>query len=343
MSIRQHMLQGHVIPALPLALTADGAWSEKHQRALLRYYVSAGVGGIAVAVHSTQFAIRDPKHGLFEPLLKLAQSTLDEATADRDFARICGICGDTTQALAEAQLARECGFQAGLLSLSAFQNATDDAMLAHCRAVAMELPIVGFYLQPAAGGRLLGYDFWRAFAEIENVVAIKIAPFNRYQTWDVVRAVIESGRDDIALYTGNDDNIIVDLLTPWRHAGQARYIVGGLLGQWGVWTHAAVGLLEEIKTARTSGDPLSADWLSRNVALTDANAVVFDAANGFKGCIPGIHEVLRRQGLLPSIRCLDPAETLSPGQTEEINRIYATYPELTDDVFVAEHLNDWLG
>lgn len=342
MNLREHLLNGQVIPALPLALEPDGAWSRKHQRALVRYYVAAGAGGLAVGVHSTQFEIRDPEYGLFEPLLELAAATLDEALDGRDFARICGVCGRTGQALAEAQLARKHGYHAALLSLAAWGETPEDALLEHCHAVAKELPIIGFYLQRAVGGRRFSYEFWRAFAEIPNAVAIKIAPFNRYQTWDVVRAVMDSGRDDLALYTGNDDNIIADLLTPWVHGEQTRYIAGGLLGQWGVWTRAAAQLLAEIKTLRAAGEPIPAEWLSRNAALTDANAVVFDAANDFAGCIPGIHEVLRRQGLLPSTRCLNPDEKLSPAQAEELDRVTAAYPWLTDDAFVSKHLEDWL-
>ena len=341
-SLRNHLHEGQVIPALPLALESDGTWSEKYQRALLRYYVAAGAGGIAVGVHSTQFAIRDEQHGLFEPLLKLAQTTLNDACGDSNFARICGVCGQTEQASAEASLAREHGFHAALLSLIAWQDAPESTLLEHARAISGIIPIIGFYLQPAAGGRVFTYSFWRAFAEIENVVAIKMAPFNRYQTWDVVRAVMDAGRDDIALYTGNDDNIIVDLLTPWTHGEQTRFIAGGLLGQWGVWTHTAVEMLNAIKAARTKNE-LPASWLSKNVKLTDANAVIFDAASQFSGCIPGIHEVLYRQGLLPSIRCLDPDEVLSPSQSREIDRVCAAYPHLTDDAFVAAHLADWLS
>lgn len=340
--------RGVVIPASPLALNAQRRWDERRQRALWRYYSAAGAGGIAVGVHTTQFAIRDPQVGLFRPLLELAKTVFDELDAARPepLVRIAGICGDTQQALSEAELARELGFHAGLLSLSALKEADDDTLIAHCQRVAERIPLMGFYLQPAVGGRVLGYRFWRRFAEIENVVAIKIAPFNRYQTLDVVRAIAESGRDDIALYTGNDDNIVLDLLTPYRFTVGGRQverrIVGGLLGHWAVWTKRAVELLERCHaTAREETIPV--DLLRLAVEVTDCNAAFFDAANGFRGCIAGIHEVLRRQGLLEGIWCLDPHETLSSGQMEEIERVYRSYPNLNDDAFVAEHLHEWLS
>ncbi len=339
---RTHLLNGQAIPALPLALDDDRNWSERYQRALLRYYMDAGTGGIAVGVHSTQFEIRDDDIGLFEPLLKLAADEIGTwLDGDRTYTLIAGICGGTEQALAEAKTAVDLGYDAGLLSLAALKESTIEDMLAHCRAVADVIPVVGFYLQPAVGGRVLPYSFWRQFAEIPNVVAIKMAPFNRYQTFDVIRAVMEAGRDDIALYTGNDDNIVVDLLTRWQIGDDSLFIVGGLLGQFGVWTKRAVELLEEIKVAREA-DTISAEWLTRNAAWTDANAVVFDAANGFAGCIPGIHEVLRRQGLLPGTHCLNPNEVLSPGQAEELDRVEAAYPWLLDNDFVSNNLDRWL-
>jgi hypothetical protein len=299
-------------------------------------------------VHTTQFAIRDPQIGLFRPLLELACEEFDRADATRNepLVRIAGICGDTPQALSEAELARGMGFHAGLLSLSALKEADDDTLIAHCQRVAEVIPLVGFYLQPAVGGRVLSYRFWRRFAEIENVVAIKIAPFNRYQTLDVVRAIAEAERDDIALYTGNDDNIVLDLLTPYRFnvGGKQveRRIVGGLLGHWAVWTKRAVELLERCHVAAQQ-PAIPADLLRLAIEVTDCNAAFFDAANGFRGCIAGIHEVLRRQGLLEGIWCLDPNETLSPGQADEIDRVYRSYPHLNDDAFVAEHLHEWLS
>lgn len=342
--LRSHLREGQVIPALPLALRRNRRWDEAHQRAIIRYYLDAGSGGLAVGVHSTQFAIRDPKVGLYQPVLKLAAETAAAwlAPKPRPLALIAGLCGRPPQALREARTARDLGYQTGLLSLGAWAGDEERAVLAHCKAVAQEIPLIGFYLQPAVGGRVFSYRFWRAFAEIPQLVAVKIAPFNRYRTLDVVRAVLEAGRDDVALYTGNDDNIIADLLTPFTFAGRTRYIEGGLLGQWGVWTQAAVRLLAEIKQAR--GKPLlESAWLERNAALTDMNAAIFDAAHNFAGCLPGIHEVLRRQGLLATTACLDPHEKLSPGQGAEITRVARAYPWLVDDGFVAANLKRWLA
>jgi dihydrodipicolinate synthase/N-acetylneuraminate lyase len=251
--------------------------------------------------------------------------------------RIGGVCGATKQAVEEAGVLRGLGYDAALLSLAAMRDAADDALIAHCRAVAEVIPVIGFYLQPSVGGRVLPYAFWRRFAEIENVVAIKIAPFNRYQTLDVVRAVIAAGRDDIALYTGNDDNIVADLLTPFRFEGKERRIVGGLLGHWSVWTRRAVELLERCRNAEATPE-----LLRLGAEITDCNAAFFDAANGFRGCIAGLHEVLRRQGLLEGLWCLDEHETLSPGQLAEIDRIHRAYPQLNDDGFVTEHRDGWL-
>jgi dihydrodipicolinate synthase/N-acetylneuraminate lyase len=337
-SLRSRLLEGHVIPALPLALDSQRQWSEQHQRALVRYYIHAGSGGLAVAVHSTQFAIRSPAHNLFEPVLRLASETM-RAEASPDFIRITGLCGQTDQAIGEAELALSLGYEAGLLSPGAWKDIAEDLFLEHCRKVSEVIPLVGFYLQPAVGGRVFSYDFWRRFVEIPGVVAIKMAPFNRYQTFDVVRAVTDSGRKDIALYTGNDDSILTDLLTTWPGG---RVTSGGLLGQWGVWTKRAVEMLAEVKTSRAQSQ-MAADWLTKNAALTDANAAVFDAANNFHGCIPGILEVLRRQGLVPSVCCLDTNEFLSPRQAEELTRVAAAYPWLTDDDFVREHLDQWLS
>ena len=342
--LRSHLIAGQVIPAHPLALTAARKFDERHQRALTRYYLAAGAGGIAVGVHTTQFGIRDPAHDLLEPVLALASETVaaELAARPRPFARIAGVIGRTSQAVREAELAANLGYDAVLLSLGAWQEDTDEGMLAHCRAVAEVLPLFGFYLQPAVGGRVLSYDFWRRFVEISAVVAIKIAPFNRYQTLDVVRAVADARRDDVALYTGNDDNIVIDLLSRFRFSGSERRIVGGLLGQWAVWTRSAVVMLNSIRRlqAEVAIDPA---WLRTAIALTDVNAALFDAAHSFAGCIPGIHEVLRRQGLLQGRWCLDPAETLSRGQQEEIDRVLAAYPDLNDDAFVAEHRDMWLG
>lgn len=344
----QSLQRGVVIPSCPLALTAARKFDERRQRALIRYYLAAGAGGLAVGVHTTQFAIRDPKVGLFRPLLQLAAAEIDQSGRglDRPFVRIAGVCGPTPQAVAEAQLLRECGYHAGLLSLAALKDDTEEELLAHCRSVAEIVPLVGFYLQPAVGGRVLPFSFGRRFAEIENVVAIKIAPFNRYQTADVVRAVVAAGRHDIALYTGNDDNILVDLLSPFQFPCGSRLvtrrIVGGLLGQWAVWTRAAVKLLEECQRSVNEGGDVPAAMLRLQVELTDANAAIFDAAHGFAGCIVGVHEVLRRQGLVEGVWTLDPLESLSPGQAEEIDRVCQAYPHLNDDAFVRDNLDAWL-
>ncbi len=342
--LRSHLAAGQVIPAMPLALHEDRTWSERHQRALVRYYLDAGAGGLAVGVHTTQFEIRDKKHDLFETVLR---SSADEVASyrrsDDPFARIAGVCGATDQARREAELAQSLGYGAALLSLSAMREADDEALLAHCRAVAEVLPLIGFYLQPSIGGRTYGYRFWRDFAEIPNVVAIKIAPFNRYATLEVVRAVAESGRRDIALYTGNDDNIIHDLLTPFPWGEPPLRIAGGLLGQWAVGTRRAVRLLEEVRSGENSATDSATDWAARNAALTDFNSALFDPANDFAGCIAGINEVLRRSGLLPSRKCLGADEVLSPGQAEEIDRVLRRYPEWHDAAFIEEHLPRWLA
>lgn len=346
--LRETLGGGIVIPAHPLALTSQRKLDEKRQRALTRYYHAAGAGGIAVGVHTTQFAIREPRFALLQPVLKLAADTFQacDQTTNRNTLLVAGICGRTAQACAEARLARDLGYHAGLLSLAAWKEAPDDALIEHCREVAKTMPIFGFYLQPAAGGRLLSRTFWRRFVEIPNVVAIKVAPFNRYQTLDVLHALAESGRsNDIAVYTGNDDSIVIDLITRFEiPTGDGRadiQIKGGLLGHWACWTRSAVQTLETCKSARLK-DSIPASMLSLAAQVTDCNAAFFDAANQFAGCIPGIHEVLRRQGLLANNFCLDPREQLSQGQREEIDRVYAAYPELSDDGFVREHLAEWL-
>lgn len=337
--------EGIAIPAHPLALNAQRKLDERRQRALSRYYIAAGVGGLAVGVHTTQFAIRNPKIGLFKPVLELAAEEMKRADAGRanPLARIAGVCGKTPQAIGEATIATELGYHAALLSLAAMKDSNEKDMLDHCRAVGQVIPIVGFYLQPAVGGRVLPYSFWRQFAEIPNVVAIKIAPFNRYQTIDVVRAAIESGRNDIALYTGNDDNIVMDLLTPYRFGGREKRIVGGLLGHWAVWTKKSVDIFQQCRNISASQQSISRDMLRLNIEVTDANAAFFDAANSFAGCIAGLHEILRRQGLLEGIWCLDEHESLGPGQKEEIDRVCHAYPHLSDDIFIAEHRDKWLS
>jgi len=343
--LREHLRIGQVIPAHPLALNANRTLDERSQRALTRYYVDAGAGGIAVGVHTTQFAIRRPEYGLYRPVLELAAQTVREwtGTSTPRLALVAGVIGPTAQAVAEAELAHSLGYDVVLLSLGALPTASDEALIAHCRAVAEVMPLFGFYLQPAVGGRVLSYAFWREFAELDRAWAIKIAPFNRYQTLDVVRAVADAGRRDLALYTGNDDAIVPDLVTPAPTANDAQArIVGGLLGQFAVWTRAAVALHARARAARAASS-IDVGLLRDGAALTDANAAIFDAAHGFAGCIPGIHEVLRRQGLLAGTWCLNPNETLSPGQSEEIDRIVAAYPQLRDDAFVREHLDRWRG
>lgn len=342
---RANLRQGVVIPAHPLALTAGRKLDERRQRALTRYYLDAGAGGLAVAVHTTQFAIREPKHGLYEPVLRLAMETARAWTAahPRPLTMVAGLVGDTRQAVGEAATARALGYDIGLLSLAALPRATDDELIAHCRAVAEVIPLFGFYLQPAVGGRVLSYRFWRAFAEIENVWAVKVAPFDRYRTFDAVRGIVEGGRTDVALYTGNDDNIVSDLITPFpADVGgheKARWFDGGLLGQWAIGTHRAVTLLERARAGRGAAD---VGLMSEGAALTDFNAAMFDAANCFAGCIPGIHEVLRRQGLLAGSWCLDENETLSPGQSEELDRVMRTHHFLLDDAFIAERIDEWM-
>ncbi|HZL28365.1 MAG TPA: dihydrodipicolinate synthase family protein [Acidobacteriaceae bacterium] len=336
MNVRERLAKGLVIPAHPLALTSARKLDERRQRALTRYYLAAGAGGIAVGVHTTQFAIRDPKIGLYEPVLALA---MEEATK-ANVVKIAGVCGPRHQAVKEAELARSLGYDAVLLSMGGLNDLGTDKLVEHARAIAGVMPVVGFYLQPSVGGRLLPYEFWREFAKIENVVAIKMAPFNRYQTIDVLRGVIDSGRArDISLYTGNDDSILIDLLTRWNFGGDTLRIVGGLLGHWAVWTSKAA---EHLALAHRSGAEIPIELLTLAHQITDANAAFFDAAHGFAGCIAGIHEVLRRQGLLEGVWCLREDESLSPGQSAEIDRVYAAYPHLSDDSFVQSHLDGWM-
>jgi dihydrodipicolinate synthase/N-acetylneuraminate lyase len=337
MGWRETLREGVVIPAHPLALDAARKLDERRQRALTRYYRAAGAGGVAVGVHTTQFAIRDV--GLYHPVLAIAA----EETRDTELIKVAGVIGPTKQAVKEAECAAALGYHAALLSLGALRDASVAELLEHTRAVAGIMPVFGFYLQPAVGGRVLPYEFWRGFAQIDNVIAVKIAPFNRYRTIDVVRAIAESGRaDEIALYTGNDDNILVDLLTPFHFGGRTVHIRGGLLGQWAVWTFRAVQLMGRTHAMLERAAPLTAGWLTKAAELTHANAVIFDAANNFRGCIPGIHEILVKQGILAGRWCLDPDEELSPGQGEAIARMCKEYDDLPDDNFVKEHLHEWL-
>ena len=318
---------------------------ERRQRALTRYYLAAGAGGIAVGVHTTQFAIHQPKRGLLAPVLELAAETARQWLPGRRTVLIAGVIGRTRQATAEAALARDVGYDAVLLSLAAFTTATVPELIAHARAIAGVIPVMGFYLQLAVGGRVLDYRFWREFAEIDNVVAIKIAPFDRYATLDVIRAVIDSGRaGEIALYTGNDDHILLDLLTRYAIGGRRPVrMVGGLLGHWAFWTHTAVQHHATCARVMRRGAVIPSRLLTLAAEITEANAAVFDAANGFGGCIAGIHEVLRRQGMLAGRWCLDPDEALSPGQLNAIDRVCQAYPRLADDTFVQQHIDEWMA
>jgi hypothetical protein len=344
--IRDRLFQGSVIPAHPLALKADRTLDVARQAALTRYYIAAGAGGVAVGVHTTQFAIR--QNGMYEDVLRIAADTVAAHAGDQPFIKVAGVVGPTGQALAEATLASSLGYDLALLSLGGLNDWTEDDLIAHVERIVQVMPVMGFYLQPSVGGRPLGYSFWRRMAEIEGVVAIKMAPFNRYQTIDVVRGVAESSRrDEIALYTGNDDNILPDLLTTYRFTvdGQPveKRIVGGLLGHWAVWTEKAVEQLTACQAAVAAGNGAAIDaLLTRGIAVTDSNAAFFDVPNDFLGCIAGLHEVLVRQGLFEGRWCLDPEEDLSPGQMEEIDRVYAAYPDLNDDALVTAHVDEWL-
>ncbi|WP_025764510.1 dihydrodipicolinate synthase family protein [Dyadobacter tibetensis] len=337
--LKTHLHQGTVIPAHPLALNEDFILDEKRQRLLTRYYMASGAGGLAVGVHTTQFEIRKPEINLLDRVLQLAGEEIDAAKLARPFLKIAGVCGPTAQAIKEAELAVSHGYHIGLLSLGGLNSFSDEALIEHIHAVAEVIPVFGFYLQPAVGGRLLSYKFWRKMAEIPNVVGVKIAAFNRYQTLEAVRGLCESDRcHDIALYTGNDDNIVADLLTPYRFMVGGEMIekrfVGGLLGHWAVWTGRAVKLLEETKICVSREYDGAGALLAKGIAITDMNAVLFDAENGFLGCIAGIHEVLRRQGIMKGTWCLNPKEKLSEGQSTEIDRVLRTYPDLIDDDFV---------
>jgi dihydrodipicolinate synthase/N-acetylneuraminate lyase len=336
MSVRAQLLSGLVIPAHPLALNRDRKLDERRQRALTRYYLAGGAGGLAIGVHTTQFAIRDPQIDLFKPVLRIA---MEEMHA-RKVVKIAGVCGKRNQAVAEAETAAQLGYDAALLSLAALADASVTELIEHSRSIASIIPIIGFYLQPSVGGRILPYAFWREFCEIENVVAIKVAPFNRYQTLEVIRAFAESGRtEQIALYTGNDDNILLDLLTTYEFGNQRVRFSGGLLGHWAVWTKKAVA---HLGAARQQVNDISSDLLTLAQQITDANAALFDPVHNFHGCIPGIHEILRRQGFLEGRWCLDPHEDLSPGQAEEIDRVCKLYHHLQDDEFVHAHLDEWM-
>ncbi|MFJ7936159.1 dihydrodipicolinate synthase family protein [Sporosarcina sp. NPDC096371] len=346
-TVKKQLHEGVVIPAHPLALTETRQLDEASQRALTRYYIDAGVGGIAVGVHTTQFEIRDPEFNLFEKVLTLAIEEMEKAQVGDSFIKIGGISGPTEQAIKEAKFIKAVGYDFGLLSMGGLQNASEQELLTRTKKVAEIIPVIGFYLQPAVGGRKLSYDFWRQLADMPNVHGIKVAPFNRYQTLDVVRAVCHSSRnEEIAIYTGNDDNIVSDLLTTYRINVNGekveKQIVGGLLGHWSVWTKKTVDIFNQIKDARTAGQ-IPCELLTLGQEITDANAAFFDSNNQFKGSIAGINEVLARQGLLKGRWCLLDKETLSPNQMEEIDRVYAEYPHLHDDAFVKKNLAKWFS
>lgn len=336
---------GTVIPACPLAITKDRVFDEFTQRVLLHYYMEAKAGGIAVGVHTTQFNIRDAKHNLYERLLSVVYDEIVSANLQRPFIKVAGVCGETEQARKEAMTAEKIGYDMVLLSMGGLNSYTEHELLERTKRIADIMPVFGFYLQPNAGGRRLSYEFWKEFADIEGVLAIKTAPFNRYATLDVLRAVCGSKRcDEISIYTGNDDNIVADLLTKYEFNINGhrieKEISGGLLGHWAVWTSKAVELLEKIKKAKEMGTGFE-DLLSLGTQITDCNAAFFDVNNNFFGCIPGINEVLARQGLLQGNWCLDEKETLGEGQMEEIDRVYMSYPELNDDKFVADNIERW--
>ena len=348
--LRRLLAEGMAIPAHPLALEPTRRLDERRQRGLSRYYLEAGAGGIAVGVHTTQFAIRSAEHGLFRPVLALAAEEVSafRARTGKPVVKIAGAVGPTAQAVREAETAADLAYDAVLLSLGWARGVPEREIAAHCLEVSRVLPLIGFYLQPAVGGVPLPFSFWRRFLEIPNVAAVKVAPFNRYQTLDVTRALAESGRDgEVSLYTGNDDAIVSDLITPFSYdVGGKKVVVrfrGGLLGHWAVWTRTVVRMLERLKALARSGEAVPQEVLRLAAEVTDANAAFFDAANGFRGCIAGIHEVLVRQGLLAGRWCLDPEEDLSPGQDREIDRVLRAYPHLADDAFVKENLSRWLG
>jgi len=337
--IKRLLHEGTVIPAHPLALNQDLTINEDRQRNLTRYYLESGVGGVAVGVHTTQFEIRKPEFNYLETVLRLANEEINSESGKRPLIKVAGICGPTKQALKETELALKHGYDLGLVSLGGLNTWSDAELIKHMETISELIPVFGFYLQPSVGGRLLSFEYWRDFVEIPNVHAIKVAAFNRYQTLDVVRAVAFSKRsNEIALYTGNDDNIVADLVTSYQFDVNGKQVekrfVGGLLGHWAVWTKRAVELLAEIKQCVANNNSGIDKLLSKGIAVTDMNAVIFDAKNAYRGCIAGIHEVLRRQGLMEGTWCLNPAEKLSEGQAEEIDRIYEAYPGLTDDEFV---------
>ena len=344
LAIHQFLQQGTVIPAHPLALNQQLKLDEMRQRQLTRYYMASGAGGIAVGVHTTQFEIRRPEINLLEPVLRLAAEEIEKVNLKKPFIKVAGIVGPTQQAVKEAELAVKYGYHLGLVSMGGLSSYSEDELIKRAEEISNIIPVFGFYLQPAVGGRVLSYSFWEKFSAIPSLYAIKVAAFNRYQTLDVVRAVCSSPRrNEIALYTGNDDNIMADLITPYRFTINGEVIekrfVGGLLGHYAVWTKTSVTLFNEIKQRIAHNSGIE-NLLAKGIEVTDMNAAIFDAAHAFKGCIAGIHEVLRRQGLMEGTWCLNPEEKLSPAQSEEIERVYKMYPYLTDDDFVRQFISE---
>ena len=342
--ILENLRKGVVIPAHPLALKKNRELDEKRQKGLTRYYIESGAGGIAVGVHTTQFEIHNPEAGLYKPVLEISMEAVKEYGVENKLVKVAGICGKTSQAVKEAEIARSSGYDAGLLSLTELKEETENQIIEHAKEVARVIPLFGFYLQHSLGGRFLSFDFWCKFFEIENVIAVKIATFDRYTTIDVVRALLETEKEkEIALYTGNDDNIIFDLITPFKVKDREVNIVGGLLGHWAFWTKKSVEIFNEVKEIVNNKKPVPPHILTLAAEITDANGAIFDAKNNFAGCISGINEVLRRSGLLEGNWCLNPDEKLSPGQKEEIDRIYQMYPHLRDDEFVRENIERFLS
>ena len=343
----QKLAEGTIIPATPLALDDSRQFSEEKQRLLMQYYLHCGVGGIATAVHTTQFEIRKPEIGLFEPVLKLVSEEIDQFEAENQtvIVKVAGVCGPTEQAVSEAKLAKQYGYDAVLLSPGGLNDYSEDYMIERTKAVAAQMPVIGFYLQTAVGGRVFSYRYWEQLCAVENVVAIKCASFNRYTTLDVVRAAALSDRSDrITLYTGNDDNIVIDLITKYYFTKEGKKVQksfeGGLLGHWSVWTKSAVEIFERCKAVKQQ-DSIPEELLTLAAEVTDTNSAFFDTAHNFAGCIAGLHEILRRQGLMDNTYCLNPEEVMSPGQIEELDRVHRMYPHLNDDAFIAAHLAEW--
>ena len=343
--IRGILKEGIVIPAHPLALDKNRKLDEKRQRGLTEYYLNAGAGGVAIGVHTTQFEIHNEKVGFLKPVLEMGAEVIGDFEKEhkKKIVKIAGVCGDTNQALREAELAVEMGYDAGLLKLGSFQGKGIDEIINHCKKVSEIIPVFGFYLNPEIGGIELPFEFWCKFLEIENIAAIKVAPFDRYKTLDVIRAISETGRFDVSLYTGNDDSIISDLISIYKTETAEIKFSGGLLGHWAFWTKKAVEYFEEIKKIMKNKEPVSPKILKLAMEVTDVNSAVFDAKNNFSGCIPGINYMLVKRGLLEGEWCIDPSVSLSPWQKGEIDRVWESYPHLRDDDFIHGNIERWLN